>query len=210
MSIPFLPALVIGFFGMTVLTMIPTIILAVLISTAKEPDIVAVAQTECAAWESNVGGDKYKTWYGMDGNWCAMFVSYCADQCGYIDEGIIPRTAAVRDMANWFKARERFVYAAENYVPKAGDIIFFQEGMSHVGIVVGYDDPTKTIVVIEGNTGSSNTEPYHKGSMVALKSYPLTYMRITGYGIPEYPNNLLMKEIKTENVLCGGDLRKCA
>ena len=50
--------------------------------------IVAVAEQEEIDSGYNIGGDKYKHWYGMDDNWCAMFVSWCGEQCGYIKEGI--------------------------------------------------------------------------------------------------------------------------
>lgn len=38
----------------------------------------------------NVGGEPYWSWYGFGGRveWCACFVSWCANQCGYIDKGI--------------------------------------------------------------------------------------------------------------------------
>lgn len=60
-------------------------------------------------------------------------------------------------------------------------------GRSHTGLVVDYDPETKTVTTIEGNTGTSDTTPYHKGSRVKEKRYPLTYRTIAGYGTPEYP-----------------------
>ena len=34
----------------------------------------------------NVGGEPYWSWYGFTNHveWCACFVSWCADQCGYV------------------------------------------------------------------------------------------------------------------------------
>lgn len=160
-------------------------------SQTDASDIVKAAEQEESLWEYNVGGRKYKQWYGIDGNWCAMFVSYCANECGYIDDGIMPKSASVANMATWYKQRGQFVYKTndfgEYYEPKAGDIIFFQNGMSHVGIVVDYDFETRKVTVIEGNTGSSSTSPYHVGSRVKRKVYPITYKKITGYGQPNYP-----------------------
>lgn len=154
--------------------------------------IIEVAEQEEEVWEYNIGGKKYKQWYGIDGNWCAMFVSYCANECGYIEAGIMPKSASVANMAAWYKQRQQFVYKTDSfgmyYEPKAGDIIFFQNGMSHVGIVVAYDSETKKVTVIEGNTGSSSTQPYHAGSRVKRKIYPITYNKITGYGQPDYSN----------------------
>lgn len=169
-------------------------------NTSNEEDaalsIVAAAQLELEETDSNVGGYKYKDWYGINGNWCAMFVSYCADQCGYIDTSIMPKTASVKNMSEWYKQNDLWVSKESGYEPKPGDIIFFQEGMSHVGIVVRYDADTKTIYTIEGNTGKSNTNPYHEGSHVKEQHYPLTYKRISGYGLPNYENFENKKPIK--------------
>ena len=49
--------------------------------------IVEAAQNELNDADKTVGGYRYKNWYGMDANWCAMFVSYCADKCGFIEKG---------------------------------------------------------------------------------------------------------------------------
>lgn len=58
----------------------------------------------------NVGGLKFCRWYGFSGRveWCACFISWCANQCGYIEKGIIPKFAAVGDGVDWFKARGQF------------------------------------------------------------------------------------------------------
>jgi len=52
-------------------------------------NIVAVAISQI----SNVGGDPYWSWYGFPNHvaWCACFVSWCANECGYIDAGVFPR-----------------------------------------------------------------------------------------------------------------------
>lgn len=159
--------------------------------------IVEVAKAELEDWEDNIGGTKYKDWYGMNENWCAMFVSYCAGQCGYIESGIMPKTASVRTMSDWYKECERYESKESGYEPKAGDIVFFQEWhSSHTGIVIEYDPATETITTIEGNSGNSETNPYHEGSRVKEHNYPLTYWRISGYGLPDYPD--VFPDISTE------------
>lgn len=150
--------------------------------------IVAVAKHEETVSKGNIGGNKYKSWYGMDDNWCAMFVSWCADQCGYIESGIMPRTASVAAMKKWYIERNLFQPADSGYEPKPGDIIIFGNGKSHTGIVIEYDAEKKQLVTIEGNTGKSSTNPYHKGSCVRRKSYSLKDGYIAGYGTPEYPS----------------------
>ena len=83
--------------------------------------MVEVALTQVG----NVGGQPYWTWYGYNYRveWCAIFVSWCAEQCGYIDAGLIPRFEGVRPGAEWFK--ERGQWQGRDYAPRPGDIIFF-------------------------------------------------------------------------------------
>lgn len=150
-------------------------------------EIAAVAREELQVSDENIGGVKYKIWYGMDADWCAMFVSWCADQCGYVEAGIMPKTASVSTMRSWYEQRDLFRIRESGYEPRAGDVVIFGNGMSHTGLVVEYDPETNILTTIEGNTGSSGTTPYHKGSRVRMKRYPITYDHIIGYGTPEYP-----------------------
>lgn len=151
--------------------------------------IVEAAQNELNDADKTVGGYRYKNWYGMDANWCAMFVSYCADKCGFIEKGIMPKTASVAASKQWYINNNLYHDAASGYVPKAGDIIIFGNGMSHTGIVTGYNPETKKLTTIEGNSGRSSTTPYHKGSHVKEHTYSITYPKIAGYGTPQYPQD---------------------
>lgn len=151
--------------------------------------IVEAAQNELNDADKTVGGYRYKNWYGMDANWCAMFVSYCADKCGFIEKGIMPKTASVAASKQWYINNNLYHDAASGYVPKAGDIIIFGNGMSHTGIVTGYNPETKKLTTIEGNSGRSSTTPYHKGSHVKEHIYSITYSKIAGYGTPQYPQD---------------------
>lgn len=184
-----------GIVGLCLLIMIPFLLMEDLEeqNQAEGTSIVEVAKRELDDAANNVGGLKYKEWYGVNGNWCAMFVSYCANECGYIDEEIMPKQAAVRYMAKWYQDRGQWMSKESGYEPQPGDIIFFQNGMSHVGIVIEYDAENKMIYTIEGNTGSSNTNPYHAGSQVKEKHYPLTYKKISGYGLPNYTSSESIK-----------------
>lgn len=158
---------------------------------SRQEQIVARGQIISVAYkeidEANTGGAKYKKWYGMNDNWCAMFVSWCADQCGYLTAGIMPKTASVAVMKKWYQDRNEYYTKESGYEPCAGDIIIFGNGRSHTGIVVDYDASTKTVTTVEGNAGSSSTIPYHAGSHVIKRKYPLTYRTIAGYGSPSYP-----------------------
>ena len=138
-------------------------------------DIVAVAISQIG----NVGGEPYWSWYGFGSRveWCATFVSWCANECGYIDAGIIPKFAACQSQGiTWFE--KRGLYMDSSYIPSPGDIIFFdwgQDGVSdHVGIVEYVEG--EVVHTVEGNTSNS----------VARRSYRLDSNSICGYGTPIY------------------------
>lgn len=131
--------------------------------------IVQVALSQ----EGNKGGRPYWSWYGYGGrvSWCACFVSWCADQCGYIDSGQIPKFSSCANGASWFRSRGRL--KDRSYVPSPGDIIFFDwgAGVHHVGIVV--DVSNGRVNTIEGNSGDA----------VRRRSYKIGDGRIHGYGV---------------------------
>lgn len=60
--------------------------------------IVDVALTQVG----NVGGEPYWSWYGFTNHveWCACFVSWCADQCGYLDSGAYAWNAHLLRLGN--------------------------------------------------------------------------------------------------------------
>ena len=76
---------------------------------------VVIAQEQVG----NVGGEIYWKWYGFDErvSWCACFVSWCADQCGLIENGVVPRYSACNDGINWYKSNNRWV-ERDGYSPK--------------------------------------------------------------------------------------------
>lgn len=135
--------------------------------------IVQVALTQ----EGN-GGDIYWSWYGFSSReeWCACFVSWCADQCGYIEAGVIPKFSLCSAGMEWFESRGQFMDGS--YVPATGDLVFFDwendGSVDHVGIVESVVDGN--IYTVEGNSGDK----------VARRSYPIGYVQIVGYGVPAY------------------------
>ena len=139
--------------------------------------IVEVALTQLG----NEGGQPYWSWYGFSGRveWCACFVSWCADQCGYLESGIIPRFSLCSDGVDWFSGNGQ--WQGKDYEPKAGDIIFFDwsndgqdGGADHVGIVEKCEDGV--VYTVEGNSGDACRQ----------NSYPVGYYEILGYGTPNY------------------------
>ena len=147
----------------------------------SDGEIVAVALSQIG----NVGGEPYWSWYGFGGRveWCACFVSWCANECGYIDTGIIPKYAGCVWGVQWFQ--ERGQWMDNSAEPAPGTIIFFdwdnkggsgpQDGESdHTGIVEKVENGR--VYTVEGNSGDSCRE----------NSYPLGYYEILGYGCPAY------------------------
>lgn len=141
---------------------------------ASDDQIVTVALSQVG----NAGGQPYWSWYGFGSRveWCACFVSWCANECGYIDTGVIPKFSLCTDGANWFEDRGQ--WADNSHEPVAGTIIFFdweQDGETdHVGIVQKCEN--ETVYTVEGNSGDTcRTQTYAVGSA-----------SIYGYGIPAY------------------------
>lgn len=92
-------------------------------TSAGSNDIVNVAVSQLG----NVGGQPYWSWYGFSKReeWCACFVSWCANQCGYIERGIIPRFASCHsEGVNWFKACN--LWRERGYIPKARRYYIFR------------------------------------------------------------------------------------
>ena len=158
-------------------------------------DLIAVATTQIGYCEGNsasqLGGTvagsgnytKFGQWYGINpGAWCAMFVSWCANQAG-IPSSVIPKHASCDIGMNWFKNKglwHNSRYFGGTYTPVRGDIIYFGDNpnnpndSTHVGIVTGVDS-TK-VYTVEGN----------KSNKCKTYSYALTGSYIFGYGTPAY------------------------
>lgn len=147
---------------------------------AGSNDLVAVALSQVG----NMGGEPYWSWYGFTSRveWCACFVSWCANECGYIDAGVIPKFAGTEFGVLWFKERGQWLDNSAEPIP--GMIIFYdwedEEGGSldgradHVGIVERVEDGM--VYTVEGNSMDACQQ----------KSHPLGHYEILGYGVPAY------------------------
>lgn len=113
--------------------------------------------------------------------WCATFVSAVAIKLGYT--AIIPTECSCTKMIELLKGIGAFV-ESDSYVPKAGDILFYDwedngngdntGSPDHVGIVEKVDG--NTITVIEGNYSNS----------VKRRTIAVNGKTIRGYGVPKY------------------------
>ena len=136
-------------------------------------DLVAVALSQVG----QVGGEPYWSWYGFGSRveWCACFVSWCAGQCGLLENGVIPKFASCGAGVNWFQSRGQWLDGSAT--PEPGMVIFFKWYGSdsliadHVGIVERVEDGR--VYTIEGNSDN----------MVRQNSYPVGYGEIKGYGV---------------------------
>ena len=142
--------------------------------TEGDGEIVTVALSQVG----NVGGEPYWSWYGFGSRveWCACFVSWCANECGYIEAGVIPKFAGCVQGSQWFK--DRGLWQDRNFEPSAGQIIFFDwegDGVTdHVGIVERVENGT--VYTVEGNSGDACRQ----------NSYSIGSSVIYGYGCPAY------------------------
>ena len=126
----------------------------------------------------NVGGEPYWSWYGFSNHveWCACFVSWCADQCGYLDSGTYPKFSGCVFGMQWFQQRGLWLDGSAE--PAPGMLIFFdwatQDGVpDHVGIVEKVENGM--VYTVEGNSRD----------MCRQKQYSLGSGVILGYGMAE-------------------------
>ena len=133
--------------------------------------IVSVAMGQIG----NSGGQKFWSWYGFDSRveWCACFVSWCADQSGLIASGNVPKFSLCRDGVSWFQGKNK--WQSGGTTPTAGMIIFFDwdhDGNSdHVGIVEKCEGGR--VYTVEGNSSDQ----------VRQRIYAMDYASIMGYGV---------------------------
>ena len=161
-------------------------------------DLIAVARTQIGYKEldpktgyrdaiepnGSPGGTKYGAAFGescLRGEWCAYFVSWCARNAG-ISTSIVPRLGNCAATVEWYKKYSVYRPANSGYVPKTGDIVFFNwSGGSvakHIGIVTGVNGDI--VHTIEGNTGSD------RGYMCCARDRSRSAGYIIGYGVPAY------------------------
>ena len=132
--------------------------------------IVSVAMGQIG----NSGGQKFWSWYGFDSHveWCACFVSWCADQSGLIESGKVPKFSLCSSGVTWFQGKNK--WQSGGTPPSAGMIIFFDwdhDGTSdHVGIVEKCEGGR--VYTIEGNSSDQ----------VRQRNYAVDYGAIMGYG----------------------------
>jgi CHAP domain-containing protein len=101
----------------------------------------------------------FSKWYGTNGPWCAMFVTYCYVQAG--------AKGSFKKGAKWSYcpyilecARAGDNHLAVTRKPKRGDIVLYQfdedSRADHVGLFERFVDRSGNFTAIEGNTGAAS------------------------------------------------------
>ncbi len=151
-------------------------------SVSQADKIMEVASSQLGIGEDGNGCTKYGYWYSQNidkssyfasAPWCAMFVTWCANQAG-ISTDIITPYAYCGYGIQYFRDKGCYHTRMSGYVPKKGDVIFFGAD-THTGLVEYSKDGY--VYTIEGNSTNST---------VARRSYALSYADINGYGAPKY------------------------
>ncbi len=173
--------------------------------------------------EYNWNFGDFSSGYGY--HWCAAFVSFCLLQSGCHEMNTLkdwcrdhPNNGVYiwRELGceNWRKAlasadyfktseahketksQKLFEHYDPEYIPVAGDLIFFTDNpyktASHIGIVLYIEEDR--IFTVEGNT--TVTEEFEdNGDEVCIKSYKLDDSKITGYGDMPYKTDPSVQKI---------------
>lgn len=132
-------------------------------STGSPLCIVEIAKGEIGCAPTADNHLKYWDFFGYTGGWCAMFVSWCANQAN-ISTSVIKKDGDPIGHKKFFDEQNNY-YPSENFEPKPGDIFFSggtYEKPGHIGIVEKVEkegNEIKKIWVIDGNW--SNKVSYH-------------------------------------------------
>lgn len=156
-------------------------------------DLIGVAKTQLGYTELDSSGNpilstsdggytKYGASFGEpNGAWCAYFISWCASQAG-IPSSIVPRLGNCGALTDWYQSRSIYYSRSSGYVPKPGDMVFFNwsggSSAQHIGIVTGVSGGN--LYTIEGNTDGD------EGYMCNGRTRDLNGSYVLGYGVPKY------------------------
>lgn len=175
---------------------------------SSSANLISTALSQLDYEEEPYSYSKYGQWFGVPrGDWCDMFVSWCANQAG-ISTSVFPRSAGCTTHVRLFSKNSPYYVSAArggNYIPKQGDVIFFYnypkypnaDVVRHVGIVLCVENGY--VFSIEGNTLTYRLDyPFYESVVpladvtlqpkdyVAVKCYPLDEPQIHGYAVPNY------------------------
>ena len=138
-------------------------------------DLIGVALTQVGYTEGKNNDTKYCDWMGLPNQpWCAIFISWCAEQAG-IPKSVLKPSAWASPSSN--RGFNIPCYDGADYTPKRGDL-FFTEKYEHVGIVLGVEGDY--FLTIEGNTNDDGSD---EGYGVLIRSRLIAECH---FGSPNY------------------------
>ena len=160
--------------------------MAVVVSASTQVGMGVQAYTNADKYVEEAKGHDYITgrpnevtdYWGVVGEWCAMYVYYIAAQCGIGDQigrySYCDNQYGYNGFRNVYERNGKFAYRGD-YVPQKGDLILFDWGYDgycdHIGIVLGADTSKWEVYTIEGNVNDK----------VAYKTYSLNSSVVFGY-----------------------------
>ncbi|MBQ6809441.1 MAG: CHAP domain-containing protein [Clostridia bacterium] len=153
--------------------------------------LMEVAFGEPAEAEDKYGVTKYGTFFGTPTyEWCTEFALWCVIQAQDLVEGqyidvYYPYEDWSGGCVSWYKKQNLFFTRESGYVPRRGDMMFFDydsDGSTdHTGLVTGVEYDTAEdkfyVLTIEGNL----PEDYPVGKIVQRR-LALDWEKIYGYG----------------------------
>jgi len=116
--------------------------------------------------------------------WCATFVSAVAIKCGYTS--IIPTECGCQNQIQLFKNLGEWV-ENDAYVPKSGDVIFYDWDDSGAGDNTGYSDHVGIVEKVSGSTITLIEGNY--SNAVKRRTIQVNTRYIRGYGVPKYDSD---------------------
>ncbi len=165
-----------------IIALTPTLLTVSAATEAQlKSEVMSIAQNE-VGYKGTRSYSKYGEWYGWQGAWCTTFVLWCFNKAGEnygvkLYANIIPSGGNCNSMISWFKNKGRYHTKSSGYIPKKGDLVFFDwsgnGSAQHVGIVKSYSGGD--VYTIEGNNRS----------MVRECTY-INGRAIMGYGNPNW------------------------
>ncbi len=142
-----------------------------------------VAEGEYGEGPDAQGLTKYERWMKVSGDWCSMFVCWCANECN-LSQSIVPHSSWAPTIRTFYESRGLF-YASQIHdssvtqTPQIGDFIFestMPSGAAHIAIVVTVY--SGSVRVIEGNAGDK----------VHYRTITLSDPSYVGFARPQYPS----------------------
>lgn len=151
--------------------------------------IVAAADKELSRWlsgEMTPGESFLEYTYGIEGDWCAWFVSWVYKEAGYpVNDNDNPYYSFVSELMALGQAGDKFEWHPNDgsYTPKPGDIGIYGDasGQYHTNIVISAQSPSVT-TTIGGNEGGGEEDDGFKFRSSVKQTKDGTFWASEAYG----------------------------